>query len=363
MKRFVKLLAVAIPVAWFQLPVMQERALSLSPISEALAQTTHDSLAGVTASIGKPVVALRSTTEDAKGMMEARVLAGPVPVTLLPQPAMPSNAPGTPVVAAPKTAGAAVLPASPATGGASNVHAGATLDVALAATGASSPTSTESAATAHDVFHQKKTIVLEGDSVMGEIAFSFQRFAAHHTAWTVINAHKVSSGLCNTEYYDWPKTAGDLAKQYHPDIVLLTMGPNDGQDIYLSGKRLKMGSDAWHAEYVSRFRSLVADASSTGAKVYWFSVPVMRDASLESKMVHIRDAQRDALSQMPQVTIIDETADFRDEDGHFIEKGKVDGKLRTLRAPDGVHLTAAGADILVNALADEMVKPAPIAAR
>jgi lysophospholipase L1-like esterase len=359
MKRFVKLLAVAIPVAWFQLPVMQERALSLSPISEALAQTTHDSLAGVTSTIGKPVVALRDTTEGAKGVMEARILAGPVSATLPAQPAVPLGASGALIAAAPKMANAAVLTASPAAGGASTVHAGAVPGVALAATGAETPASTAIAATIPDVFHQKKTVVLEGDSVMGEIAFSFQRFAAHHTSWTVINAHKVSSGLCNTEYYDWPKTAGDLAKQYHPDIVLLTMGPNDGQDIYLPGKRLKMGSDAWHAEYVNRFKSLVADASSTGAKVYWFSVPVMREGSLETKMVHIREAQRDALSQLPQVTIIDETAEFQDKDGRFIEKGKVDGKLRTLRAPDGVHLTATGADILVNALADEMVKPAP----
>ena len=198
---------------------------------------------------------------------------------------------------------------------------------------------------------------------MGEIAFSFQRFAAHKTDWTVINAHKVSSGLCNTEYYDWPKTAGDLAKQYHPDIVLLTMGPNDGQEIYLPHKRLKLGSDEWHAEYVARFKKMVAEASSTGAKVYWFSVPVMRDASLEGKMNFIRAAQQDALSQLPQVGVIDETASFHDDQGHFIEKGKVNGKLRTLRAGDGVHLTAAGADILVNSLEEKLAAPASTAAQ
>lgn len=360
MKRFLKLLAIAVPVAWFQLPVMQERALSLSPISDALAQTTHDGLASVTAAAGKPVVALRDTAENGKDLLEARILAGPIPV---------SQVAAVAVASAPAAASIAAAPATPVgpTAKAAMEKAAATrsasvtapASVAQAASAAQLPTTVATVA----IFHQKKTVVLEGDSVMGEIAFSFQRFAAHKTSWTVINAHKVSSGLCNTEYYDWPKTAADLAKQYHPDIVLLTMGPNDGQDIYEPGKRMKFGSDTWHVEYVARFKKMVEDASSTGAKVYWFAVPVMRDATLEKKMTAIRAAQQDALAQLPQVTVIDETASFHDDQGHFIEKGKINGKLRTLRAGDGVHLTATGADILVNALENQLTMTSPIAAR
>ena len=351
MKRLIKLVAIAMPVAWFQLPVIQERALSLAPISEALAQTTHDSLAGVTATVGGPVVALRSAVAGQKSGMEARILAGPLPVTL----AAPASRPTIVHVPVPAPIPTPSLAAGTAP---ASVSQGKAADASLATKPAVPATpSSSTPAVLPDPFHQKKTVVLEGDSVMGEIAFSFQRFAAHHTDWTVINAHKVSSGLCNTEYYDWPKTAGDLAQQYHPDIVLLTMGPNDGQDIYVPHKRLKLGSQEWHDEYVARFTNLVKDAASTGAKVYWFSVPVMRDASLESKMTSIRAAQQEALSKLPLVTVIDETARFHDAQGHFIEKGLVEGKLRTLRAGDGVHLTATGADILVNALEDVLAKP------
>jgi hypothetical protein len=85
----------------------------------------------------------------------------------------------------------------------------------------------------------------------------------------------------------------------------------------------------------------------------------MRDSTLESKMVFIRAAQRDALSQMPQVGVIDRSADFVDADGHFIEKGKINGKLRTLRTGDGVHLMPVAADLLVDAFA-RMLAPSTV---
>lgn len=325
-----RLSLVALLVAWYQLPVMTERSTGI-PL-EGLSEPIHETLANLSDTIGQPVITLRESVEKWKADTAAQLLASPAVVI----PAAAATAPATT-----PAAGAAVSKASSAT---------APGPVAPA-TDASSAKATKT-----DLLQQNKTVVLMGDSVMGEIFFSFKRWSSKNTAWKAIDGHKSSSGLSNTGYYDWPKVAGQLAGQYKPDMVLLTLGANDAQDIVQDKRWLHFGTDAWKTEYKLRMQHLVKEASQTGAKVYWLSLPVMREPGFERKMTVLRSVQAEALATMPQVQVVDATGTFADKQGHYLQRGPVQGKVRELRANDGIHLAPAGADVIVEAASQALNK-------
>jgi len=359
-----RLSLIAVLVAWYQLPVLLERSAEIpdTRISEPL----HAELKLVTAAIGQPVVALRDSAEHWKADREAAILnaawgAHEAPLSPL---AAATAAPVAVQADAPVAQAAANLPA-PATAVSVRPSAmpdsgGSAMPLVPASTAApqdaSAPTANAGPASSVKpgiprVFAQPKTVVLMGDSVMGEIFFSFKRWSARNTAWKVIDGHKDSSGLCNTEYYDWPKVAAQLIADYKPQIVVLALGPNDAQDIVLEHHWIHFGTDAWKAEYAARTRHILEVASSQGAQVYWPVLPVMREPAFEKKMAVIREVQAEVLATMPQAKVVDTSASFRDANGRYEQKGEARGRVREFRAKDGIHLAPAGADIVVEGIA------------
>lgn len=363
----VRLSLIAVLVAWYQLPVLLERSAKIpdTRISEPL----HAGLKLATVVIGRPVVALRDTLEHWKADGEAVILnAGwsvrdasfaPLTVAAAAPVAAPSVAPVaqvTPVAAPPASpataSGSGQPPALAGTGGG---EGGTTPPTAApqsaSATAASGIPATAASPAVPSVFAQPKTVVLMGDSVMGEIFFSFKRWSSRNTAWMAIDGHKDSSGLSNAEYYDWPKVASRLIADYKPQIVVLALGPNDAQDLVLEHHWVHFGTDAWKAEYAARTRHLLEVVSSHGAQVYWPVLPVMREPTFEKKIALIREVQAEVLATMPQVKLVDTSGSFRDVNGRYEQKGESRGRVRELRAKDGIHLAPAGADLVVDGIA------------
>ncbi len=195
------------------------------------------------------------------------------------------------------------------------------------------------------------TILLVGDSVMGEIAYGLKRWSAKNKQWTVVDAHKVSSGLCNSGYYDWPTIFSELVAQNKPTVIAMMVGANDEQDIFVPHKHYGFGTADWLRVYAERINAIVATARQAHATLYWDIPPVMREAGVEKKMLVLRKVLRDTLAAQPDsVVVIDEAAPFADKDGHYVESGSYNGKVRALRADDGIHLTALGAQVYVDAL-------------
>jgi hypothetical protein len=203
------------------------------------------------------------------------------------------------------------------------------------------------------------TVLLVGDSVMGEIAYGMKRWSAKNKPWQVVDAHKVSSGLCNTGYYDWPTVFAALVEEHKPRLVAMMIGANDEQDIFVGRKRYSFGSADWAQTYAERINAILEAAHKANAVVYWVLPPVMRDSGVEKRMVIIRKVLRETLEQNPEkAVLVDEGFHFEDKDGHYAETALVNGKTRSLRAEDGIHLSTAGAQILVDALLRTAIAPA-----
>jgi hypothetical protein len=358
---FIQLSLIGALVAWYQLPVMAERSHALTlPGHEALT----DALDTATATVGQPVVALRAWSEQSKLELQAGLLeaATPAPVVLAAAPVsapVAASAPPAAAVKATEDLSAPVLASVPAPGSGS---AAATKPAGTEAPpsntappGATGATKTDGAVQGPS--EKGVVAVLAGDSVMGEIAFGMQRWAAKAHSWTIVDAHKVSSGLSNTGYYNWPVTFHNLLEAHHPKVVLMMVGANDAQDIFDGKHRQPFGTPGWQTTYADRVHAVLKDATAHCTTVYWTLMPVVRDPGFEKKQALVRQVIREAAKEHGDtVRIIDPNERFLDSTGRYAESARINGKSKALRADDGIHLSWAGAQVFVDAVLDDAAR-------
>ncbi len=63
------------------------------------------------------------------------------------------------------------------------------------------------------------------------------------------------TGLARPDNFDWPTRLAELARDFPPQVLVLSLGSNDAQDLVdATGKLVAPLSDpeAWEAEYAAR---------------------------------------------------------------------------------------------------------------
>lgn len=187
-------------------------------------------------------------------------------------------------------------------------------------------------------------VLMIGDSVMGDVDFSMQRLLKKDfPTWKVIDGHKVSSGLTNQTYYDWPQTAKKLVEKYRPDYVFVLLGTNDAQGMMSNGKALAFNKDLWLNEYsnrVAKIKNIVENAQSSW---FWIGLPVTKDKGFNSRLQVIRDIQ----FQQTQSNYISVESIFGKND----HSNPINMKLR---AADGIHLNSSGSDLVAKELMSKL---------
>jgi hypothetical protein len=189
-------------------------------------------------------------------------------------------------------------------------------------------------------------ILMIGDSVMGDVDFSLVHLLKKtEPTWQVIDAYKVSSGLTNQTYYNWPKTSEKLVSQYHPDYVVVLVGTNDAQNMMIHGKGFVLGKETWMNEYKNRILQLTNDYDSNNVKWLWIQLPVVKDLNFNKRLQFIRDVQKDTVGE------------------HLVETETIFGKAdhsevinMKLRANDGTHLNSHGANLVAEHIFSRLSK-------
>jgi uncharacterized protein len=162
---------------------------------------------------------------------------------------------------------------------------------------------------------------------------------------------KSASGLARPDFFDWLEMGKKHAEFRQPDLVVVIMGGNDGQDITRrkngDGKRANWKSDGWAAEYRARMDAFLAGVSAPDRKVLWLGLPFMGLRSLEEKLTLIRAVQQEAVSALGDgATYLDTIPFVTTEDGRMLTEAKVGprGKTQSIRADDKIHFTMAGSE-------------------
>jgi hypothetical protein len=108
------------------------------------------------------------------------------------------------------------------------------------------------------------------------------------------------------------------------------------------GKRIRLGTEEWRAEYGKRADRLMRALKRRNAAVYWVGQPILRRAESNDDVQALNDVLRERAVLNGQ-RFIDVYQGFADEDGNYNAHGPdVSGKIRQLRASDGYGFTPDG---------------------
>ncbi|WP_273220349.1 DUF459 domain-containing protein [Hyphomicrobium zavarzinii] len=157
------------------------------------------------------------------------------------------------------------------------------------------------------------------------------------------NTHISVGGLMRNEYHQRMVELDEELKAAAPQIAIVMLGAWDRVSVRdESGKRVLVGTEGWRREYASRADRLLKLLKKRNIAVYWLGLPNVRryDANEDVQMMNNILRERVYLNGAKYV---DTYAGFADENGGYSAYGPdVTGKIRLLRAGDGVYFTAEG---------------------
>jgi hypothetical protein len=159
---------------------------------------------------------------------------------------------------------------------------------------------------------------------------------------------KSASGLARPDFFDWIAEGKRQVDLRDPDLVVVIMGGNDGQDITRRSKgetRVPWKHDSWPERYRARMDEFLGQIS-VDRKVLWLGLPTMGLRSLEKKLVLIRQIQKAAVEAAgPHATYLDTTSLSSTDSGEMLTHAPVGHKTpKKLRADDRIHFTMAGSE-------------------
>ena len=171
------------------------------------------------------------------------------------------------------------------------------------------------------------------------------------------NDYKVSSGLSRPDFFDWPQRMVDQIVDYKPDAVAVLFGANDGQDVLYEGKVLKVGTKAWQEVYAQRVGEAMDILTEGGRRVYWVGNPIMKDFGYRERIAMMNHIYEAEARKHPGVTFVSTWKLLSNEKGSYAEYLKdEDGDSILMRAPDGIHLSRAGGDLMAGLVLDVIEK-------
>jgi S-formylglutathione hydrolase FrmB len=189
-------------------------------------------------------------------------------------------------------------------------------------------------------------VLLVGDSMMLEgLGPPLQKALAKIPGLTVSREGKYATGLCRLDVFDWFKYFEDLLAAKEPDLVAISIGANDTQDIVENGQRHLVTTEKWREIYGQRVAKIIQIAAENNAQVVWIGLPIMGKEPYNARAAAINEVAEEACQR-------DAGCRFFDSWGILAEEGKYstflainDKKIR-VRAKDNIHLTESGGRIM-----------------
>jgi len=193
------------------------------------------------------------------------------------------------------------------------------------------------------------SILTVGDSLMSEVAAGLRYGLSKDVRLKDI--HKSSTGLTNSDYYDWPSVASAAARKYPSDLIIIHMGGNDGQDMKIGKRFVHVGDSDWQNTYYLRAMLLIKEIkkASPQSRIVWLGLPAMRDAKFAKKQDVIRNLQMKAALDS-EIEYIDGKKGLGET---YSKEGTYEGKRVVLRRTDGIHYSREGGEVLARMIASD----------
>lgn len=192
-------------------------------------------------------------------------------------------------------------------------------------------------------------IAFVGDSMADGIWGAFFRLTGRQkcnpSELALIRDARNGTGLARPDHFDWTAELDKLVASDTPALIVASIGLNDRQDLIMPDRtRYKLGTDDWVAQYKRNVAEFYAHAGS--APMLIVGLPNLRDAKAEKHALLVNSIYADVAATAKNVVYV-EPWRMTNEDGSFASYGPgLNGATVQIRAPDGLHFTAAGYDVL-----------------
>ncbi len=190
-----------------------------------------------------------------------------------------------------------------------------------------------------------------GDSLAGSLGPSLGELAGKSGVVQPVFDSRVSSGLLTPDFLDWPKHGVEDMSIYNPEVAVFIVGANDAKNLSKGAEQ----NPAWRAQYTALVEQMLATLEGNGRTVYWIGAPVMADPAYSEHVKGVNSIFQEVADKHPDVVYVDAYSVFSTPDGTFSPMLTVpDGKVARVRAPDGVHFTPDGGDLLAKSVFDRL---------
>jgi uncharacterized protein len=207
---------------------------------------------------------------------------------------------------------------------------------------------------------QPLRVLVVGDSLATYVAVQMDQLS-HDSGLLRITAKSADgTGLSNPSFYNWQKAAVSGLRAYHPEVVVMVIGGNDGWNMTTpSGQHVKVGTDAWVDEYARRVAAIMQTYLKGGVQaVYWSGPPTARNPKMNRLYRNVNVAAERAALAVPRARYVDLYLGTA-VNGRYADRVPFDGHtVRPARQPDGIHWTLTGsllpASLELSALGDDL---------
>ncbi len=190
-------------------------------------------------------------------------------------------------------------------------------------------------------------ILVVGDSLGIDLGESFVRNLDTTGIVTTTIAARGDTGLANQGYFDWPAQLPPLLTATRPGIVVVLVGANDDQGMYVGPVPVNPASQAWNRAYAQRVDRILAASQQASARVVWIGLPPMEDPQLDAARRRVNRIDEIETRRYPNALYLPPPAALVTCSGQYKQSATdASGETVQLRTPDHVHLTWSGADVL-----------------
>ncbi|WP_354697647.1 hypothetical protein DSM112329_03283 [Paraconexibacter sp. AEG42_29] len=157
--------------------------------------------------------------------------------------------------------------------------------------------------------------------------------------------------LSGTGEPDWLRRAAGQVRRLQPRVVVLSLGGNEGFPITPRGTTAQVaccGADWVRAIAARQGRLMDAYRQAGRGAVVWLTIPVPRSAAQATIVAAVNRGVARAARSRSHVRVLDLGTIFT-PDGVYRESIRRGGRTVRVRAPDGLHLSAAGQQIAADA--------------
>ncbi|MFH1136069.1 MAG: DUF459 domain-containing protein [Pseudomonadota bacterium] len=196
-----------------------------------------------------------------------------------------------------------------------------------------------------------KTVLIVGDSMILEgFGPALQRELSRREGLEVIREGRHSTGLSRPDYFDWPPHLEEILDLNQPDLLVISLGANDAQDILDENrKRHFVGTEGWNRIYAERAGLLLKAARDRGVLTFWVGLPIMGLEKYAAMIAGMNALVETTCREFDNCHFLDSWNVLADENGaysNFLRNPA--GEHVRVRAKDKIHLTPDGGRLMVD---------------